>query len=45
LTKTEEIKLLIDIEVDTIVVSTLLEESNDPSKIIEEFLAVVATSK
>ncbi|MHA2295404.1 MAG: geranylgeranylglyceryl/heptaprenylglyceryl phosphate synthase [Candidatus Hodarchaeales archaeon] len=45
LTKTEEIKLLIDIEVDTIVVSTVLEESEDPGKIINEFLAVVATSK
>ncbi|MFW9995725.1 MAG: geranylgeranylglyceryl/heptaprenylglyceryl phosphate synthase [Candidatus Odinarchaeota archaeon] len=45
LRKTEHIRFLVDLDVDIIVVSTVLEESEEPGKIIEEFLNIVASSK
>lgn len=45
LTKNSEIEFLTELNADTIVVSTVLEQSNDPGKIIGDFLAIVARSK
>ncbi|MHA1169614.1 MAG: geranylgeranylglyceryl/heptaprenylglyceryl phosphate synthase, partial [Candidatus Hodarchaeales archaeon] len=45
LTQNSEIEFLRELDVDIIVVSTVLEHSDDPGKIISDFLATVARNK